>query len=88
MFVRWGWVRSANLTLEVVQQLDRLSKCNRSLYDEPTRLASLPGEEVLQYFGPNPNPNPNPNLTLTLTLTLTRCSSTSAAAGTASGAAL
>ena len=51
MFVRWGWVRSDNLTLEVVQQLDRLSKCNRSLYDHPKRLASLPGEEVLQYFG-------------------------------------
>ena len=51
MFVRWGWVRSANLTQDVVQQLDRLSKCNRSLYDEPARLASLPGEEVLQYFG-------------------------------------
>ena len=51
MFVEWKWVRSDNLSAEVVTQLAALRKCNRTLYEEPERLEGLPGDEVLAYFG-------------------------------------
>ena len=51
MFVEWKWVRSDNLSAEVVTQLGALRKCNRTLYEEPERLEALPGDEVLAYFG-------------------------------------
>ena len=51
MFVEWKWVRSDNLSAEVVTQQAALRKCNRTLYEEPERLEALPGDEVLAYFG-------------------------------------
>ena len=50
MFVEWKWVRSDNLSAEVVTQLAALRKCNRTLYEEPERLEALPGDEVLAYW--------------------------------------
>ena len=83
MFVRWGWVRSANLDDDVQTQLKALRLCNATLYAQPELLRRLPPQEVLTYFGrcwcatpprqpanlPSPSLSP-PTRTLTLTLTL------------------
>lgn len=50
MFVQWGWVRSANLSSDVMPQLRRLRRCNPRLYDSPELLGSLSDEQVLRYF--------------------------------------
>lgn len=44
-------MRSANLTRDVVDQLEQLRRCNGTLYTNPRLLATLPGPEVLSYFG-------------------------------------
>lgn len=51
MFIQWGWVRTPNLDSDVKAQLSALKTCNLTLYDHPELLASLPGEEMLFYFG-------------------------------------
>ena len=51
MFVRWGWVRSANLEKDVTTQLSALKLCNGTLYDQPELLRKLPPDEMLAYFG-------------------------------------
>ena len=44
-------MRSANLTRDVVDQLEQLRRCNDTLYAEPRLLATLPGPEVLSCLG-------------------------------------
>ena len=51
MFIQWNWVRSSDLQSDVQSQLDQLKRCNKTLYDDPSLLPTLPPQEVLVYFG-------------------------------------
>jgi hypothetical protein len=44
-------VRSVNLEKDVTEQLEKLQKCNGTLYREPELLRALSPNEVLAYFG-------------------------------------
>ena len=44
-------MRSVNLEKDVTEQLEKLQKCNGTLFREPELLRALPPNEVLAYFG-------------------------------------